>query len=117
MTIALSRNKMFQNNLALPVVCKEISSEEMEYVDGGFTFTWTWVGFNISVTHEERQTLTTAQIVATAGLYWFPPAAAVMGAAMGILWNYDDGNGVLCKFIWGGVTNPMLIVPYWIQPL
>lgn len=82
--------------LKMPKTYVDVESDEMEYVDGGWYVDKTWFGANVYLTHKERVTLTSGQVIAGLAATGF--GAVVVAAATALIWNYDDGYGVRLRF-------------------
>ena len=72
----------------------------MMYLEGGWCVENTWWGFNIYLTHTERQHVSTGQIIA--GLATLGIASLLVGAVAGVIANYDNGYGVRLR-----MTGPL----------
>lgn len=86
----------YDGALVMPSSYAIMNKEEMMYSGGGWCLECHWWGYNIYLTHKERQALTTGQTLVglAAGLASVGVAAAIIGAYATIVWNYDDGYGV-----------------------
>ena len=86
----------YDGTLVMPSSYAIMNEEEMTYLEGGWCLERQWWGYNIYLTHNERVKLTSGQTIAAlvAGLSSMGLAAAVIGAAGTLIWNYDEGHGV-----------------------
>lgn len=82
--------------LVMPNNFEVVNNDEMTYVNGGWCIETHWWGYNLYLTHSERRTLSTGQIIAGIALgcaeLWVP--AGIVTGVCALIANYDDGNGV-----------------------
>lgn len=99
--------------LNLPASYAAISEEEMLCLDSGWCLERKWWGYNLYLTHKERQDLTTIQAIAgvIAGIAGTAVAAALVGGVATIIWNYDDGYGVRVRLT-GNATMAVMTGVY-----
>lgn len=90
--------------LVMPSNYAVMSEEEMMYMESGWCIENKIWGYNIYLTHKERQKLTSGQTVAglAAGLASMGAGAAIVAAVATLIWNYDDGYGVRLR-----MTGPL----------
>ncbi len=86
----------YNGTLVMPANYAVVNEEEMTYVDGGWCIENQWWGYNIYLTHKERQAITSGQYIAAlvAGLASYGVGSLIIGTVASIIWNYDDGYGV-----------------------
>lgn len=94
----------YNEALVMPSNYVVMNNEEMEYLDSGWCIENTWWGYNIYLTHEERKTVTSGQMIVglAAALATMGVGAAIVAAVSGLIWNYDDGYGVRLR-----MTGPL----------
>lgn len=90
--------------LVMPRNYSVMDQEEMKRLNAGWCIERKWWGYNIYLTHKERQRLTSAQIIAglITGLASLGVATAVVGAVATLVDNYDDGYGVRIRMTGSG---------------
>ena len=82
----------YDGTLVMPSSYELMNHDEMIDSNGGWCIENKWWGYNIYLTHAERQAFTSGQAIA--GFMASGIVAAAIGAVATILWNYDDGHGV-----------------------
>lgn len=87
----------YDGTLVMPSSYAVMDEEEMTYVEGGWCIENKWWGYNIYLTHKERQLLSTGQAIA--GLATAGVGTAIIGAFATIVANYDNGYGVKIRML------------------
>lgn len=82
----------YDGALVMPSSYAVMDEEEMTYVEGGWCIENKLWGYNIYLTHKERQLLSEGQTIA--GLASAGVGTAILGAFANIVANYDNGYGV-----------------------
>ncbi len=94
----------YEGALVMPSNYAVMSEDEMTYVEGGWCIENKWWGFNIYLTHKERQLFTAGQKIAGlwVGLATYGTAEKFIKLFAGIIARYDDGYGVKIR-----MTGPL----------
>ena len=87
----------YDGTLVMPSSYAVMDEEEMTYVEGGWCIENKLWGYNIYLTHKERQCLTAGQAIA--GLASVGVGTAALAAFATIVANYDDGYGVKIRML------------------
>jgi len=83
---------MYDGALVMPNNYAVVNEEEMTYVNGGWCIETHWWGYNIYLTHSERQLLAVGQTIA--GLVLSGVPAVIFKGLYKIFKEYDDGYGI-----------------------
>ena len=91
----------YDGTLVMPSSYAVMDEEEMTYVEGGWCIEKKLWGYNIYLTHKERQLLSAGQTIAgiASGLASFGVGTAILGAFANIVANYDNGYGVKIRML------------------
>lgn len=91
----------YDGTLVMPSSYAVMEEEEMTYVEGGWCIENKLWGYNIFLTHKQRQHLTTGQAIAgfASGLVSLGVGTAILGAFVTIVANYDNGYGVKIRML------------------
>ena len=91
----------YDGTLVMPSSYAVMDEEEMTYVEGGWCIENKLWGYNIYLTHKERQLLSAGQTIAgiASGLASFGVGTAILGAFANIVANYDNGYGVKIRML------------------
>ena len=91
----------YDGTLVMPSSYAVMDEEEMTYVEGGWCIENKLWGYNIYLTHKERQLLSVGQTIAgiASGLASFGVGTAILGAFENIVANYDNGYGVKIRML------------------
>ena len=91
----------YDATLVMPSSYAVMDEEEMMYVEGGWCIENKLWGYNIYLTHKERQLLSAGQTIAgiASGLASFGVGTAILGAFATIVANYDNGYGVKIRML------------------
>lgn len=91
----------YDATLVMPSIYAVMEEEEMTYVEGGWCIENKLWGYNIFLTHKQRQHLTAGQAIAgfASGLVSLGVGTAILGAFATIVANYDNGYGVKIRML------------------